>query len=240
MAVADSAQSYDAFAKHYREYSEKKSPYISAVDRLIEEQFSTKVKSIFDFGCGDGVRGAALFKNLKAHELYAGDISKEMITRTQNLRVAKEVWDLSSKDWEQKNQRFDLIVSLWNVFGHIPTMQDRVEALNKMSRLLTPTGRICIDVNNRHFEGYGKFKVQWRRLLDWIAPDFSRGDVHFKWNIDGKDFPAFGHLFTLAEINKLVELAGLKICVWRTVNYKSGIVSDKVTAGQHFLILSKL
>jgi len=237
MADLGTAEIYDQFAKHYRNYSAKKSAYILGVDELIKKKFKNKVQSVFDFGCGDGVRGAALFKDLQATLLVGGDISQEMIRRSQDLGIAKDVWDLANEDWYRRSERFDLIISLWNVFGHIPDMQSRVEALKKMAGMLNFNGRICLDVNNRHYRGYGKMKVLARRLLDWLLPDYARGDVHFDWDIDGKKYPAHGHLFTRRELFDLIQRAGLQVIDWRTVDYMSGEESKCVTGGQHFVVM---
>ncbi|WP_265285349.1 hypothetical protein [Verminephrobacter aporrectodeae] len=50
-----------------------------------------------------------------------------------------------------------------------------------------------------------------RRLLDALAFDEKRGDVHYQWQIGQQSLPSSGHLFTPAE------MAGLfsgRVCTW--------------------------
>lgn len=239
MSITNTAKIYDAFAKHYREYSEKKSSYIRSVDDLIIQHFKGKVRIVFDFGAGDGVRGAAVFKGLEAEKLFVGDISVEMNKKNLELGIASEVWDLSNNDWKTKKSKFDLAMCLWNVLGHVPSFAERVATLRALSQSLTPNGKICFDVNNRHYKGYGAFNVKWRRFIDWVYPDYSRGDVSFDWKIDNVTYPAHGHLFTKSEIMDILNKAGLKIVTCKTVDYVSGEVSNKIEDGQLFLIVEK-
>ena len=40
--------------------------------------------------------------------------------------------------------------------------------LKKLRGLLKPDGVLCFDVNNRHWRGYGRLRVTWRRALEKV------------------------------------------------------------------------
>lgn len=228
---------YDAFASQYRDYSKSKSAYIESIDALIVERFKGRVSDVLDFGAGDGVRGSNLFNAISAKNLIQTDISEEMLKRCRMQNVANDYWDVSQVAWRTNNQRFDLIMCLWNVLGHVPSTEDRILILNDLRKLVRPNGRLCLDVNNRHYIGYGKFNSLYRRLIDFFAPDYSRGDTAYNWNIGGVQYPAKGHLFIFSEIKYLLKKSGWKIESWRTVDYSTGQLSRRVPDGQLFFIL---
>lgn len=227
---------YDAFAHHYRRYSEQKSAYIQSVNQLIIQRFGRAIVNMLDFGAGDGVRGMMLAKDLRCQRLVQGDISPEMLRRCQQLGAATEVWDLNTSVLD-RTENFDLIVCLWNVLGHVDGSDARASVLHQLKARLAPGGRICFDVNNRHNRIYGRVRVLARRILDWVYPDPRRGDAVFDWEIDGVSYPAYGHLFTFAEVGGLLASAGLAIDEWCAVDYISGDVSGKVDQGHLFFVV---
>jgi len=231
-----SSKIYDAFAHHYRRYSEQKSAYIDSVNQLIVRRFGSVIGNMLDFGAGDGVRGMALAKDLACPRLVQGDISSEMLQRCRKLGAAAEVWDLNTSVLD-RNENFDLIVCLWNVLGHVSGHEMRVSLLSQLRARLAPGGRICFDVNNRHNHIYGRTRVLVRRFVDWLYPDSRRGDAVFEWKIDGISYPAYGHLFTFAEVSKLLASAGLIIDDWCTVDYLSGALGSRVDHGHLFFVV---
>ncbi len=229
--IDEQKASYDAFAAHYREYSETKHCYISAVDALIQDAASNP-KTILDYGAGDGIRGARLKDVLGAQHLVQGDISREMLNLCERNGAADVLVDTSMSNWEVDIGRFDFICALWNVIGLIPDPQCRVVTLKKLKALLAKKGVFAFDVNNRHNRCYGEIRSRYRRLIDWCFPNIERGDAHFQWNIDGQSFTGYGHLFTLNEVMGLLDEAGFSRVSWYAVNYTSGEVSHEAQNGQ--------
>lgn len=227
-----SADIYDALAPNYREYAEKKSAYISSVDRIIVDNAPKGAKSLLDVGAGDGVRGMALAKMLKISSIVLCDYSAEMILRCKELRP-DEVWQAAAEDLPETNRRFDVIICLWNVLGHLKGRSERVQALKNMSALLAKNGRIFFDVNNRHnASAYGWLKVFCRIAIDSISPDERRGDASFDWKIGDKVFPAMGHLFTPSEIEGIINDSGLRLLQRVAVDYASGTPAKSPLKGQ--------
>ncbi len=231
---------YDRMAPHYRAYAEQKSTYIEAVDHRILNNLPLGAQTMLDVGAGDGVRGLALAKAAGITRLVLAEPSAEMV-RLCHRNGATEVWEGTADDLPETHQPpFDVITCLWNVMGHIPNGPARVRALKKMKSLLAPSGKIFMDVNNRHnAHAYGTLTVLGRRVMDRMAPDEKKGDVSFLWKINGEEIPANGHLFTPAEVRELVKQAGLELTQSLAIDYKSGASSTDLTKGQMFFIIEK-
>jgi 2-polyprenyl-3-methyl-5-hydroxy-6-metoxy-1,4-benzoquinol methylase len=230
---------YDAMAPLYREYAERKIAYLSAVDRFVIEHAPLGPAALLDVGAGDGVRGMALAKALNADTTILADPSVEMIVRCRLLRPT-DVWLCEAQNLPQTGTRFDLILCLWNVLGHLPDRENRVQGLRAMGNLLAPGGAVFFDVNNRqNARNYGRWRVLGRVLLDAIAPDERRGDGTFQWKIGEQTLPAMGHLFTPAEIEGIIEDSGLSIIRRVSVDYTTGAISSSRWGGQLLYQLGK-
>ena len=93
----NSAELYNALASHYREYSDKKSAYISAVDRFMLDHTPDGAKSILDVGSGDGVRGMSLAKQMGINYIVLNDVSENMIARCRALNPS-DVWQVPAQN----------------------------------------------------------------------------------------------------------------------------------------------
>ena len=225
---------YDTFAEKYRNYSISKGAYLDSIDRVLANRFKGKVDTMIDFGSGDGVRGSSLAKLLDVRTLIQADISDEMLKKCRELNQAAYYWDTKKPDWGDNDLQADLIVCLWNVLGHINGFDAQVKTLIKLAGLLKPNGSICLDVNNRHYVGYGRIQSLWRRFIDIINPKPSRGDVQFAWQIDGLEYQASGHFFTVAEMRQIARAAGLNVISITSVDYITGDLKSRPQEGQLF------
>jgi SAM-dependent methyltransferase len=224
--------SYDAMAPFYREIAERRTAYLAAVDRFVIEHAPKHPTALLDIGSGDGVRGMALAKELRIGTVVLADSSREMIARCKLLNPS-ETWLCQAQDLPKTELRFDLILCLWNVLGHLPDRVSRVKALGAMRDLLTPDGTIFFDVNNRqNARNYGRWRVLGRIVVDAVAPDERRGDETFEWKIGGHAFPAMGHLFTPAEVQRIICDSGMRIVRQVAVDYATGEVSRSRWGGQ--------
>ncbi|QJF52882.1 class I SAM-dependent methyltransferase [Roseobacter ponti] len=231
---SEAAVVYDAFAEKYRDYSAGKAAYISSVDNLVCDALINGAGAMLDYGSGDGVRGASVAARTRPAVFFQADVSPEMVARCETLGAAERVFLVDRADWSEDLPPVDTIICLWNVLGHVPGTQVRRELLAELFSLLKPGGRLFIDVNNRHYAGYGRLQSLWRRFVDRISPDYARGDVRFNWQIDGTDYPASGHFFTPAEMRDLLTTAGFDIASSLAVDYTTGAVSADPTQGQLF------
>lgn len=230
---------YDAFAEKYRPYSETKAAYIAAVDHLICKFLDGKSGVVLDYGAGDGVRGTNLASRIKPTEFYQADISDEMIARCRQIGLAKQVFQVGHENWFADLPPIDTILCLWNVLGHVEGTENRRKLLADLLSLLRPGGQLLMDVNNRHYVGYGKVKTFGRRVIDAMLPDYSRGDIQFNWVIDGVDYPACGHFFTPAEMRDLLTSAGFAIEEAQAADYVTGAISTNLTRGQLFFVAKR-
>ncbi len=230
---------YDALAPHYREYAEKKSAYIAGVDRFVLEHIPHGAKSLLDIGAGDGVRGMLLAQQMGISDIILCDYSPEMIACCKRLNPT-EVWESAVEDLPDAGKRFDVIICLWNVLGHLPGHDERVRALAKMKNYLTDKGRIFFDVNNRHnAAAYGWLRVFGRILIDTVYFNEKRGDASFDWKIGCNVYPAMGHLFTPLEVERIVRESGLHVQRKAAVDYATGEVSCSPLRGQLLYLVAK-
>lgn len=234
-----SSDIYDALAPHYREYAETKSAYIAGVDRFVFEHALPGATSLLDIGAGDGVRGMSLAKQMGIGHVVLCDYSSEMAALCRKLNPT-EVWESAVEDLYSKGERFDIIICLWNVLGHLAGRAERVSALVKMKNYLSDRGRIFFDVNNRHnAASYGWLRVFLRIMVDKLRFDERRGNATYDWRIADKVYPGMGHLFTPREIESIIKESGLSILERGTVNYATGAVSNSSLMGQLVYMVTK-
>jgi SAM-dependent methyltransferase len=213
---------YDILAPHYRDYAAAKAAYLDAVDRLVIERIPSGAASMLDVGAGDGSRSVRIAKARGIGTLVLAEPCKEMLAQGQGLDCA-EMWSVAAEDLPETERRFDVITCLWNVLGHVPTYDRRVQALRKMGRLLTEQGRLFLDVNNRHnSRAYGIWRVIGRVAYDAVFPVNSKGDAVYTVRIGEKEVIAMGHLFHPGEMRGLFVAAGLDVCRRWAIDYRTG------------------
>jgi len=194
-------------------------------------------------GCGDGVRGRNLFQKIKGDDLLLIDNSPKMIAlskklKTDNIRVNRfNISKLNAVNIIKG--KFDIILCLWNVFGHIPTEQGRLNALNNMRNLLNPNGRIYIDVNNRYnIIQYGLKNVVVNIIKDVVKTNKINGDFGLQISTPSDlKIKTICHIFTPTEIKNLIKLSKLEMIKEIPVNYLTGLIEKTIFGGQLFYIL---
>lgn len=233
-AQADTLKAYDAIAPLYAEYSQKYRNYLDTVDQLVIDRLAPGAR-LLDVGSGDGRRLKKITDACQPAEVIAVEPSEKMAAlcrATTGFPVHQLFGDALAT---LPHTGFDAITALWNVFGHMPGSSLRLQTLQHMKQKLAAAGSIMLDVNNRHNQrAYGRLNVWRRRVVDALAFDESRGDAHYAWRIGNESFPASGHLFTPAEMDRLFEQAGLQVAERWSVNYGSGEVSRSPFEGQLF------
>ena len=79
---------------------------------------------------------------------------------------------------------FDVITCLWNVLGHIFPAASRAEVLRQFARLVSPQGRIFVDVHHRYnARHYGAIPTALRFLHDRLRWSETNGDVVVAWDV---------------------------------------------------------
>lgn len=242
--VNDSAQkntlaAYDAIAPLYADYSQKYQNYLNSVDALVIKHLSPNMR-LLDIGSGDGRRLKKICDALSLQDVVSVEPSKEMAAICQKT-TGFTVHKICGDELNSLNEdNFDAITVLWNVFGHMKDTSARLKTLKAVANKLKPNGIMIFDVNNRHNQlAYGRFNVLKRRILDGICFDEKRGDAHYEWEISGQKFPASGHLFIPKEVDKIIQIAGLKIVEKCSINYATGKISPSQLNGQLFYVVMK-
>ena len=232
-------EAYDALAPAYEDYSNKKQPYLDAVDQVVMGYIKPGGR-LLDVGAGDGRRLAKIKANINLEECVAIEPSSEMAKICEE-RAQCSVHQVFAEKLDTLDiGQFDTITALWNVFGHIGTTENRLEALCHIREKLEPDGILMLDVNNRHNAvAYGLPNVIGRVIVDTFAFDEKRGDAHYDWQIGDQVFKGFGHLFTPREIENLFKQAGLKIKKRMSFNYATGETSSSPYRGQLFYCLER-
>ena len=236
--ISNDTTMYDQLAPQYRKYSECKIHYLNAIDNLVLKHIPVGAKSILDVGAGDGVRAVKIAKASNISKIVLAEPSPTMIALCQNQSVS-DTWQVTAEELPQTNERFDVILCLWNVLGHIESNERRINALKNMAKLLSKDGKIYIDVNNRYnANSYGFIHTIRRFLYDSIFPSEKNGDVSFEWEVNGSKIPAMGHFFTPFEIANIIRQAGLKNVRRYIVDYETGLTKKHVFSGQLYYELS--
>lgn len=234
----DPVAAYDRLAPGYASYSKRREGYLLSVERLIAAR-AHGARSLLDLGAGDGKRGARIAAAAGIKEVVLLEPSAAM---AGTPATSTELWRMRAEDLrpEQITQRFDAVTCLWNVLGHI-SASERARVLRAAARLLTPAGRIFVDVNHRYdARSYGWIASSARWLQDAVTRDACTGDVTAVWNLgDGRSISAYGHVFTHREILGLVQSAGLEIDERLVVDYENGSLHDLPWLGNLFYIFRR-
>ncbi len=192
--------------------------------------------SQLDVGAGEGTRAEALAHAAGINEVVLLEPSAAMRSL---MLSSREVWTSRIEDLELPDRRFDVITCLWNVLGHVTTAKKRLRALQNMKALLSPTGRLFLDVQNRHnARAYGAIPTFGRWLCDAIAPSSHNGDVTVHWRTSEGELLTYGHVFTPKEISDLFREAGIKIVKKDFVDYATGELCTSRFVGSMFFVLS--
>lgn len=229
----ESSEFYAEFAPWYREYALKREAYLRSVDNFISADANGK-RSIIDIGAGDGTRLQKILATMDGSVgAVAVDDSDGMVALLQkipNLKVLKA--DIASPEFRHIG-KYEIVLCLWNVIGHVTTEKERMVALKHMTDLLEDDGIIFLDVNNRYnVVQYGLGSVLMNIMKDIFSRGRRNGDFALTMKVGGKKIGTVVHLFSPIEIEKLINAAGLKVVQRWIINYETGRRVDNVWSGQ--------
>lgn len=223
---------YDALAPHYSEISRSRKPYLAAIERLIVEGAPDRPEAMLDVGAGDGRRATRIAQAVGARSLVLVEPSAAMASACRELRPAA-VWGATAQELPVRRAGFDVVTCLWNVLGHVPSAEQRVEGLRRMRASLSDRGRLFVDVNHRYnARAYGRLATLGRGLRDLLAPSPRNGDVVVRFHVDGREIRCAGHVFTAREMERLFAAAGLSILRRHVVDYATGELRRLPVSGQ--------
>jgi 2-polyprenyl-3-methyl-5-hydroxy-6-metoxy-1,4-benzoquinol methylase len=144
--AVDPVSVYDRIAPSFAQLAAERRAYLDAIDRLVVSHLPPGARTLLDVGAGDGRRARAI---------AAGFIAVVLAEPAAGMRraggSAAGYIDLRAEQLHKLDGGFDVILCLWNVLGHVFPQAARAEVMCQFQRLLSPRGRLFIDVNHRYF-----------------------------------------------------------------------------------------
>lgn len=230
---------YSRFAKSYAQYSATKQTYLSSVNTFIKQEAGI-AETMVDVGSGDGKRSKEIANLLGIDNFTLIDNSEGMINLSKNIpgvTVLKD--DISSVEFKSI-KKYDVVLCLWNVLGHI-VFDRRVNALKNLASLINDKGFIFLDVNNRYNAVHYGIKAALKNICkDILNPKISNGDFELNIDTDQGQINTTVHIFNPNEMECLFKSAGLKILEQKIVNYNTGEVKNNLWSGQLVYKLTKI
>lgn len=215
----DPVAAYDRLAPVFTEIAARRRAYLDAVDRLIINQIVPGSRTLLDIGAGDGSRARRIAHAAAIPQITLLEPSVAMSAGSP------QTLPLRAESLHCLEPGYDTILCLWNVLGHIFPAAARVEVLRQCRRLLTPRGRVFIDVSHRYnIAHYGLRPTIPRLLKDFFSPHEANGDVVVRWEVAGEPCLTAGHVFTPREFALLCKSAGVRIEKRIAVDYRTGQV----------------
>lgn len=238
--MENSKDFYNKFSTYYSSYANSKFAYIKAVDDFIISN-SNYFMEIVDLGSGDGCRAQGLSKILEAKKLTLIDNSVGMIQKCKSIGNVDVLYADISNDYFEHNYQYDTALCLWNVLGHVFDSNKRLIALKNIKSLVKDSGFIYLDVNNRYnVSQYGLLSVIKNICKDVTSHSGENGNFSLRMVFNGSVFTTKVHIFSHAEIEELIKLAGLKIEKKLVINYSTGKLCMTLFGGQLVYKLSKI
>ena len=234
--ICDPVAAYDRIAASYGQLVERRTAYLEGIDRLIEPLVPAGSRSLLDVGAGDGRRAVRLAEACGLETVVLLEPSAGM--RAGHPRGTTSL-PLRAEQLDQLAPGFDVIVCLWNVLGHVAPRTARGEVLRQCGRLLTPRGRIFIDVNHRYnARHYGLARTALRYVGDSLWPRETQGDVVVSLGEGAQGCRTSGHVFTGREVGGLCREAGLEVERRFVVDYSTGAPCRHASQGSLLYVLS--
>jgi SAM-dependent methyltransferase len=216
----DPVAAYDRIAPVFASLAARRRAYLDGVDALIISEIPPGSRSLLDVGAGDGRRSRHIARAAGLSELTLLEPSAEM---RRHWPADARSWTMRAEDLHSVAGEFDSIVCLWNVLGHIFPASNRTEMLRQFARLVSPRGKVFVDVNHRYNAAqYGVFRTLSRIIYDWGFPSERNGNVAVVWDVAGTRCTTTGHVFTHKEFCRMAEAAGLRIEKRHVVDYAGG------------------
>ncbi len=215
--MLDPVAAYDRIAPVFARVAEERRSYLDSIDRLVISGIPPGSRSLLDVGSGDGRRARRIAQARNIAELVLVEPSVAMRGPDTTIRAMR------AEELHLAEAGFDVITCLWNVLGHIFPSASRAEVLHQFARLVSPQGRIFVDVHHRYnARHYGAIPTALRYLHDRLRWTETNGDVVVAWKVEDFQCTTRGHVFTHREFRSVAHAAGLKIENRLVVDYATG------------------
>lgn len=231
--MKNSKEYYDSIATSYSEQSKRRLAYLNAIDDYIVGKISNLSNSNYlDIGSGDGRRAIKIAQSIPEVQLTLVDDSTGMLHQVEDDSVT--VHNLSFFDYKT-TKKFDVITCLWNVIGHFPDKDFRLQFFKSVEHVLADKGRLFFDVNNRYnINHYGT-----KNVMKSLVKDRNNDSENGWFTLGEADEQTKVYIHNPFDIEEYLKDTSLKIIDTLYVNYESGKVEDTFFEGQLFYILGK-
>jgi len=217
MPVLDPVAAYNEIAPAFAELARERKAFLESVERLVISVIPAGSLSLLDVGAGDGSRARRIAQSRGISELMLLEPAAAMQCGGTDIRTMR------AEDLHAIETRFDVILCLWNVLGHVFPAAARIEVLRQFARLLAPHGKAFVDVAHRYnARHYGVAATAARFIHDLFNWREENGDVAVTWDLGGERTTTQGHVFTHSEIASMCRSAGLDIERKFVLDYATG------------------
>ena len=220
---------YDGLASRYGEIRGQRQAYLTGVERLIMTGLAGRPTAHYlDIGTGDGVRAQRLIQAMRPDRAVLVEESPAMSALARQhesaaVRVVVGNFLLAPLDGP-----FDVITCLWNVIGHLPSADHRLQLLAKARSLLRPGGLFFCDVNNR----YNARHYGWRSGLVNALRDVFRTPGSGQYTIANEAHTSMVYVHQPFELARSVRRAGFSSHRTLYVDYRTGESTRSFLTGQ--------
>lgn len=185
---------YSNLSSKYGSLTEQRRSYLQAVDRHFLELAKSCGKNWLDIGSGDGIR-AVLLNQFLGKTLTLIEPSRLLAPSFEELNPEVSVIR-STLSSAKISRQFDLISMLWNVVGHLGSLDDSLRIVHK---ILADDGVLFLDANS-------PFNVRRFGLQAVVRNMTRRGQIQFPW----PDSNSLGQVnfFGRRVLSKKLKLAG--------------------------------
>jgi SAM-dependent methyltransferase len=218
--ILDPVAAYDQIGPVFARVAEKRRPYLNSIDQLVISRIPAGSRSMLDVGAGDGARACRIAQARNIAQLVLVEPSVAMQGKSGSGAKCRT---MRAEELHLAEGEFDVITCLWNVLGHIFPSESRLEALRQFARLVSPQGRIFVDLHHRYnVRHYGAIPTALRFLRDHLSWNEANGDVAVAWDVAEVRCTTRGHVFTDREFRSLAQGSGLNIDKRFVVDYATG------------------
>lgn len=227
--MRDNNHYYDNLSKTYVQISEKRKKYLDSIDQeILNFLRSINVSSILDVGLGDGRRSNKYIKTLNFSEknFYGLEPSSKMYLKAlNNLKEITNVYNKNVESYET-NKKFNVIMCLWNVIGHVSNLEIFIKKISKLSE---HNGYFIFDFNNIYnLQTYGIKNFLSNLLLSLFKTKYSYKVVH-------ENNDTMVNYYKPSYISKILSLNNFQIIKKIHINYQNGTICNFLN-GQILLI----
>ena len=233
----DPVAAYGRIASEFQRLSEQRRAYLTAIEQLVIARMPRGARTLLDVGAGDGSRSVRIARACGITDLVLLEPSPTMRAA---LPPHARLWAMRAQDLRGETETFDAIICLWNVLGHVFPAAARRQVMGHFARLLSPGGRVFIDLNHRYnLPHYGPLPTALRMLRDRLQPSETAGDVKVTWEAGGGRYTTDGHVFTDPEFRQLAQRGGLVVETMLSVSYANGGLRRSKYSGNLFYVLRR-